>query len=152
MDQENYLHNWQQEFIATNLISIGYNAWQGYLNGQRGIIICSTNSPIMGATGETFKVHFVPRNNVMPLLNAWLKAPDTTLIKTHFMNAHILEAVDNYNPEKDVVFMLEAGSNVTFFYITNLPISPPDCYQQLIKIWDEFSSQDSSEYQNNHQI
>ena len=32
MDQENYLHNWQQEFIATNLISIGYNAWQGYLS------------------------------------------------------------------------------------------------------------------------
>ena len=152
MEQENYLDNWQQEFIATNLISIGYNAWQGYLSGQRGLIICSTNSPIIGATGETFQVHFVLRNHLAPFLNAWLKAPDTVLLKTHFMNAHILEAVENYNPEKDVVFMLESGSHVTLFYLTNLPISPPDCYQQVIKSWDEFSSQYSSEYQNNHHI
>ncbi|MDE5092055.1 MAG: hypothetical protein O4861_11610 [Trichodesmium sp. St16_bin4-tuft] len=152
MDRENYLHNWQQEFISTNLISIGYNAWQGYLSSQRGLIICSTNSPIIGASGETFKVHFVPRNNLVPLLNAWLKAPDTVPLKTHFMNAHILEAVDNYNPEKDVVFMLESGSYVTFFYLTNLPISPPSCYQQVIKIWNEFPSQYSEEYQNNHHL
>ncbi len=152
MEQENYLHNWQQEFIATNLISIGYNAWQGYLSSQRGLIICSTNSPMIGATGETFKVHFVPRNNLAPLLNAWLKSPDTVLLKRHFMNDHILEAVDNYNPQKDVVFMLESGISVTFFYLTNLPISPLDCYQQVIKSWDEFPSQYSSEYQNNHHI
>ena len=151
MDQENHLHNWQQDFIATNLISIGYNGWQGYLSSQRGLIICSTNSPIIGATGETFKVHFVPRNNLAPLLNAWLKAPDTVILKRHFMNAHILEAVDNYNPEKDVVFMLESGSNATFFYLSNLPISPPKCYQEVVKRWDEFQSQESSQYQNyNH--
>ncbi|MCH2047415.1 MAG: hypothetical protein MK289_02620 [Trichodesmium sp. ALOHA_ZT_67] len=152
MDRENYLHNWQQEFISTNLISIGYNAWQGYLSSQRGLIICSTNSPLIGASGETFKVHFVPRNNLVPLLNAWLKAPDTVPLKIHFMNAHILEAVDNYNPEKDVVFMLESGSYVTFFYLTNLPISPPSCYQQVVKIWNEFPSQYSEEYQNNHHL
>ncbi len=37
--------DWQQEFIATNLLAIGYNAWSGYLSGERGALICSTNSP-----------------------------------------------------------------------------------------------------------
>lgn len=48
--------DWQQNFISTNLIAIGYNAWLGYLNGERGIVICSTNSPDLGVCGETFKV------------------------------------------------------------------------------------------------
>ena len=58
----------------------------------------------------------------------------------------------SYRCEKDVVFMLESGSYVTFFYLTNLPISPPSCYQQVVKIWNEFPSQYSEEYQNNHHL
>ena len=106
--------DWQQNFISTNLIAIGYNAWLSYLNGERGIIICSNNSPDLGVCGETFKVHFVSRQNLAPFLNAWLSAPDTILLQRHFMNSHILEAVDSYNPEKDVVFLLEYENQVAF--------------------------------------
>lgn len=137
------IQNWQQDFIATNLLAIGYNAWIGYLGGERGVVICSTNSPHLGMAGETFRAHFIPRQNLAAFLNAWLAAPDTVLLQRHFMNAHILEAVDKYNPDKDVVFLLEYGNNAGFFYLTNLPITPPQCYQTICKEGAEFQPQHS---------
>lgn len=89
----------------------------------------------------------MPRSRLAPFLNAWLAAPDTIILKRHFTNAHILEVVDNYNPKKDVALMLESGTNVTFFYLMNFPITPPECYEQVLKHWDEFQSQQSSQYQ-----
>ena len=138
--------DWQQSFISTNLIAIGYNAWLGYLNGERGAVICSTNSPHLGVCGETFKAHFVPRQNLAAFLNAWLAAPDTVLLQRHFMNGHILQAVDNYNPEKDAVFLLEYENKVNFYYLTNLPITPPQCFQTVCKQWAEFQSTSTSSY------
>ena len=43
----NLPRNWQQDFIATNLLALGYNAWVGYLNGERGIqnSFCSAITP-----------------------------------------------------------------------------------------------------------
>ncbi|MEH2248906.1 MAG: hypothetical protein V7K33_04910 [Nostoc sp.] len=54
------------------------------------------------------------------------------------MSAHILEAVDNYNPQTDVVFLLEYGHQAGFFYLTKLPITPLQCYQSVCKEWVEF--------------
>lgn len=130
--------DWQQDFIASNLIAIGYNAWTGYLEGDRGAIVCSSNAPAIGVAGETFKAHFVPRRRLAAFLNAWLAAPDTVILRHHFMNAHILEAVDTYDPTAEVVFLLESFNQVTFFYLKNLPITPPQCYEQVCKQWDEF--------------
>ena len=138
--------DWQQSFISTNLIAIGYNSWLGYSNGERGAVICSTNSPHLGVFGETFKAHFVPRQNLAAFLNAWLAAPDTVLLQRHFMNGHILQAVDSYNPEKDAVFLLEYENQVTFYYLTNLPITPPQCFQTVCKQWAEFQSTSTSSY------
>lgn len=64
----------------------------------------------------------------MFFFNVWLKVFDIIFIKIYFMNVYILEVVDNYSFEKDVVFMLEVGSNVIFFYFINLLISLFDCY------------------------
>ena len=133
--------DWQQGFIATNLLAIGYNAWVGYLGGNRGAIICSTNSSAVGVTGETFKTYFVPRSRLAAFLNAWLAAPDTVILRHHFMNAHLLEAVDTYNPATEAVFLLESFNQVTFFYLKNLPITPPQCYAQVCKGWSEFRPQ-----------
>jgi hypothetical protein len=130
--------DWQQNFIATNLLALGYNAWAGYLGGGHGAIICSTNSPAVGITGETFKTHFVPRSRLAAFLNAWLAAPDTVILRHHFMNAHILEAADTYDPATGLVFLLESFNQVTFFNLKNLPIAPPQCYEQVCKVWDEF--------------
>ena len=133
--------DWQQDFIATNLLAIGYNAWVGYSSGERGAIVCSTNSPAIGITGETFKTHFVPRSRLAPFLNAWLAAPDTAILRHHFMNAHILEAVDTYNPTTEAVLLLESFEQGTFFYLKNLPLTPPQCYEQVCKEWTEFQPQ-----------
>ncbi|MEG3974016.1 hypothetical protein QT970_05255 [Microcoleus sp. herbarium8] len=141
MTSETNSEDWQQSFIATNLLVLGYNAWVGYLNGERGAVICSLNNPLMGVTGETFKSHFVPRSRLAPFLNAWLLAPDTAILQNHHMNGHILQAADTYNPSEDIILLLESGREVTFFYLRNLPISPSQCYEQICKGWEEFQPQ-----------
>ncbi len=133
--------DWQQGFIATNLLAIGYNAWMGYLGSDRGALVCSTNSSAVGIAGESFKPYFVPRSRLAAFLNAWLAAPDTVILRHHFMNAHILEAVDTYNPTTGVVFLLESFNQVTFFYLKDLPITPLQCYEQVCKEWEEFQLQ-----------
>jgi hypothetical protein len=138
MNKDSDWIDWQQEFIATNLLAIGYNAWTGYLGGERGAIICSTNSPAVGVAGESFRTYFVRRSRLAAFLNAWLAAPDTVILRHHFMNAHILEAVDSYNPTTELVFLLESFNQVTFFYLKNLPITPPQCYELVCKTWEEF--------------
>jgi hypothetical protein len=138
MNKNSDLMDWQQEFIATNLLAIGYNAWAGYLSGERGALICSTNFPTVGITGESFPSYFVRRSRLAAFLNAWLAAPDTVILRHHFMNAHILEAVNSYNPTTELVFLMESFNQVTFFYLKNLPITPPQCYEQVCKAWEEF--------------
>jgi hypothetical protein len=130
--------DWQQNFIATNLLAIGFNAWNGYLKGDRGAVICTTSSPLIDGFGESFRAYFVPRNRLAAFLNAWLAAPDTVILQGHHMNAHILEAVDNYNPETDAILLLESGDQASFLYLKNLPIAPKQCYQQICKEWSEF--------------
>lgn len=56
------------------------------------------------------------------------------------MNGDILQAVDSYNPEKDAVFLLEYRNQVAFCYLTNLPITPPQCFQTVRKQLVEFQS------------
>jgi len=135
--------DWQQAFIATNLLAIGYNGWNGFLQGERGVIVCSTNAPTISVSGESFQAHFVPRCRLAAFLNAWLAAPDTVLLQRHFMNAHILQAVDNYNPHTDVVLLLEYGERAAFFLLRNLPITPPLCYEIVCKEWVEFQPVDT---------
>ena len=144
MSLEINTQDWQQNFISTNLIAICYNSWLGYSKGERDAVICSTNSPNLGVYGETFKAYFVPRQNLAAFLNAWLVAPDTVLLQRHFMNGHILQAVDSYNPEKDVVFLLEYVNQVTFYYLTNLPITSPQCFQTVCERWAEFQPNSTS--------
>ncbi len=171
--------NWQQALIETNLLAIGFNAWNGYSKAGRGVVVCSTNSPLvdrfliqslMGETtpvpttggtpatdwlpktalyrfGETFKTHFVPRPRLAAFLNAWLATPDTVILQGHHMNGHILDAVDNYNPEQDVILLLESGMRVSFFYLKNLPITPPECYQRVKQAWSEFQPSANYQYQ-----
>ena len=43
--------NWHQDFIASNLLVLGYNAWAGHLSQKRGAIVCSLNSPMVGVAG-----------------------------------------------------------------------------------------------------
>jgi hypothetical protein len=133
--------NWQQRLIETNLLIIGFNAWNGYLKAGRGAVVCTTNSPLLDNFGETFKTHFVSRPRLAAFLNTWLAAPDTVILQGHFINSHILEAVDRYNPETDLVLLLESDDHANFIYLRNLPITPHQCYQQVYQEWAEFQPQ-----------
>ena len=130
--------NWQQAFIESNLLVIGYNAWAGYLAGEKGVVVCSLNSPYLGITGETFQAYYVPRSRLAPFLNAWLSIPDTVILHNHHINAHILQAVETYNPETDAIVLLESGLNVTFLYLRNLPTTPLISYGIVCKGWEDF--------------
>lgn len=138
MSEQNDGSNWHHDLIASNLLVIGYNAWAGHLSQERGAVICSTNSPKLGVGGESFKTHFVGRPRLAPFLNAWLAAPDTAILPHRFMIAHILEAADSYDPTKEVILLLESFDQAVFFYLKNFPITPPQCYKQVCKTWDEF--------------
>lgn len=131
--------SWQDSFVATNLLPLGYHAWHGFLAGERGAVVCSLRSPQLGITGESFAVHYVPRSRLAPFLNAWLATPDTVIMNHHHISNHILQAVDSYNPEADAILLLESGDHATFCYLRDLPISPPQSYQAVCKGWDEFN-------------
>ncbi|MBW4553990.1 MAG: hypothetical protein KME35_23230 [Aphanocapsa sp. GSE-SYN-MK-11-07L] len=133
--------DWQQDFVATNLLAIGSNAWRGYSTGERGIVVCSLNNPAVGVVGESFKAYFIPRSRLAAFLNAWLAAPDTVILQYHHMNSHILHAVDTYNPTKDAILLLESGHYASFIYLRNLPITPIQCYECICKEWTEFQPQ-----------
>ncbi|MGK7911529.1 MAG: hypothetical protein AB4050_08620 [Synechococcus sp.] len=130
--------NWQESFVATNLLLLGYNAWSGFRIGERGAVVCSFNSPQLGLTGESFRAHYIPRSRLAPFLNAWLAVPDTAIVNHHHITSHILQAVDGYNPETDVILLLESGDRASFIYLQNLPISPPHSYEIVCKGWEEF--------------
>ena len=54
------------------------------------------------------------------------------------MIAYILEAVDNYYPTTEILLLLESFDGATFFYLKNLSITLPQCYEQVHKTRDEF--------------
>ncbi|WP_200817724.1 hypothetical protein [Calothrix rhizosoleniae] len=118
-----------------------FNFGTSKIFGERGAIICSTNSPVIGIAGKTFKTYFVPRSRLASFLNAWLVALDTLILRHHFMNAHILEAVNTYNPATKAVLLLELFHQATFLYLKNLPLTPPQCYEQICKEWTESQPQ-----------
>ena len=130
--------DWQQAFVATNLLSLGYNAWGGWLAGERGVVVCSLSFPKLGLTGESFEAHYVPRSRLAPFLNAWLASPDTVILNHHHINGHILQAVDRYNPETDAILLLESADQGSFIYLRHLPISPPRSYEIVCQGWEEF--------------
>ena len=74
-------------------------------------------------------------------MNAWLAAADTVILRHHFMNAHILEAVNTYNPATEAVLLLESFHQATFFYLKNLPLTQSQFYEQVCKEWTEFQPQ-----------
>lgn len=140
-DAANWKNAFESTYHALAQVGLPLHLVTGYQSSKRGVMICSTSSPTVGVAGETFKTHFVPRRGLAAFLNAWLAAPDTVILRHHFMNAHILEAVDTYNPAVEAVVLLESFNQVTFFYLKNLPITPPQCYEQVCREWVEFQPQ-----------
>lgn len=77
------------------------------------------SNPTQTAWQETF-ADYVPRSRLAPFLNDWLATPDTMILNHHHITGHILQAVDSYNPETDVILLLASR-------LLHVPASSANC-------------------------
>jgi len=122
---------WQNSFIHTNLLVIGYTAWKGFQSFGRGIVICEVDNQITPATMTNldrvpFTLQFLPAD----LVGYYLQSQSIDL--------SILPAVTTYNPHQDILLVLKAHLQMEINFLQKLKITPPDCYEQVCNRWEEF--------------
>jgi hypothetical protein len=113
--------DWVHAFVQANLLVVGYNAWSGYRTGERGAVVCSTNT----ANEMGYCTYYVPRSRLPRFLRAWLGSDQAGAYQA------ILQATEAYNPDSDAILLLEVGERLWYYYLSKLAIPPPDCYAQL---------------------
>lgn len=131
---------WQDSFIHNHLLVIGYTAWKGFESFERGVVICDvdtqmTHSTITGkkiVPDETFNLRFIDKARLTAYLSEWILQ-----IKAI---TQILQAVDTYNPHKDIILFIKFNSSVEVNILKSLVISPLECYQCVCRRWEEFLS------------
>ncbi|NET54817.1 MAG: hypothetical protein F6K47_00995 [Symploca sp. SIO2E6] len=128
---------WQNLFIQQNLFSLGYTAWNGYLNTGKGIVVCNVVDTISSKINwevdrVTFHQEFIPQGQV----EAYLQALELQLEAV----TALLKAITTYDPNQAIVLLIIGNDvvDINFFYLQNMPITPPQCYQQVCKTWEEF--------------
>ncbi len=129
-----YNRSRRTELLAQYWLWIGYYAWQGYLTGERGIVVVSSDLDLVNVDLSDDRLpnlnfRYIPQSQLSPYLQEWL-VPVQAL-------ASILVAVADYQPDTELVFAL-GGTNVDIGWCQRLKTPPPDCYQQLRRRWSEF--------------
>ncbi len=126
------------DLFAQNFLWIGYYAWHGYLNVDRGLVVISSDVDLMdgsdyiwqGSAEPNLNFRYIPQPQLSLYLQEWL-VPVGSI-------ESILPAVTNYQPETELVFALEFGKNLDIGWCQRLQTTPPDCYQQICRRWSEF--------------
>lgn len=126
---------WQNNFIHTNLLVIGYTAWKGFESFGRGVVICDvdtqvTDSTITNLDTAPFVLQYMPSD----LIGFYLRSQSIGSL----IISSILPAVATYNPHQDIVLMLKAHPQIEVNFLHQLKITPHDCYEQVCKRWEEF--------------
>jgi hypothetical protein len=124
--------------FAQNFLWIGDRAWQGYLNGDRGVVAISSQVDIFDGTdalvgnrrSPSLNFRYIPQSQLTIYLQEWL-VPSQSM-------ADIATAVANYQPHTELIFAAESGDRLDIGWCQNLKISPPDCHQQLWRRTSEF--------------
>jgi hypothetical protein len=80
--------------------------------------------------GASLNFRYIPQPQLAIYLQEWL-IPDRS-------SADISAAVANYQPQTELIFAIESGTNLDIGWCQRLKISPPDCYQQIQRRWSEF--------------
>jgi hypothetical protein len=125
-------------FFVQNSLWIGYQAWQGYLNLDRGVLVISSSTDLMDDSDRhsrnvlepSLNFRYIPQQQLSIYLQEWL-VPDNSIDP-------ILAAVADYQPEAELVFALESGSNLDIGWCQNLQVLPPACHQQIDRRLSEF--------------
>jgi hypothetical protein len=119
---------WQQRFIHTNLLVIGYTGWKGFESFGRGVVVCDVDTQVLGSTMTNlelipFEIQFIPLN----LMEFYLRSlsVDSSTIPS------VIAAIANYNPEQDILLLLKFGCQTEVNLLSKLAISPADCYEQV---------------------
>ena len=133
-----YNRSRRANFFTQNLLWIGYQAWQGYLNLDRGVVVISSEVDLLDDSDlhwgdnlePSLNFRYIPGSQLSIYLQEWL-------VQTPAIDP-ILAAVANYQPQTELIFAIESSSNLDLGWCQRLKISPPDCHQQICRRWSEF--------------
>ncbi|WP_414621371.1 hypothetical protein [Calothrix sp. CCY 0018] len=132
-----------KELNLSNFLLIGYTAWKGFSKLGRGAVFChikkvdlprvpfSTIRSKYHCADEIISTHFLIQTDLKAYLHEWMVAPDTIY--------HILQTVDTYKPQQDMVLLVKDGSQIEVNLLQKPLMTPLECYQQVRQRWDEFS-------------
>ena len=124
--------------FSQNFLKIGYWAWQGYLNCDRGLVVISSERDLFDGSDDhwhdllepSLNFRYIPQSQLSIYLQEWLVSSQSI--------DPILTAVANYQPQTELVFAVESGLNLDIGWCQRLQVSPPDCHQQICRRWSEF--------------
>jgi hypothetical protein len=126
------------DLLTQNFLWIGYRAWQGYLNSDRGVVVVSSSVDLLDDSerhwedlpAPSLNFRYIPQSQLSLYLQEWL-------VNTQSIDP-ILAAVANYQPQTELILAVESGVNLDIGWCQRLKISPPDCYQQICRRLSEF--------------
>jgi hypothetical protein len=125
-------------FFVQNSLWIGYQAWQGYLNFGRGVLVISSSIDLLDdserhsrdVSEPSLNFRYISQQQLSIYLQEWLVPNDST--------GSILAAVADYQPAAELVFAIESGLNLDIGWCQNLQVLPPACHQQIDRRLSEF--------------
>jgi hypothetical protein len=126
------------DLLTQNFLWIGYRAWQGYLNGDRGVVVVNSSVDLLDDSDRhwedlqppSLNFRYIPQSQLSFYLQEWL-------VNTQSIDP-ILGAVATYQPQTELILAVEAGINLDIGWCQRLKISPPDCYEQICRRLSEF--------------
>jgi hypothetical protein len=133
-----YNRSRRANFFTQNSLWIGYQAWQGYLNLDRGLVVISSEIDLLDdsdrywgdVSAPSLNFRYIPQPQLSIYLQEWLVPNDSM--------EPILAAVADYQPPAELVFAIESGSNLDIGWCQNLQVLPPACHQQIDRRLSEF--------------
>jgi hypothetical protein len=133
-----YNRSRRTNLFSQNFLWIGYQAWQGYLNFDRGVVVINSKVDLLDDSDShwgdmlepSLNFRYIPQPQLAVYLQEWL-VPSQSI-------EPILTGVTNYQPNTELIFAIESGANLDIGWCQHLKISPPDCHQQICRRLSEF--------------
>lgn len=126
---------WQNRFIDQNILTIGYTAWNGYLNQGRGMVVCHVLDGVSPSIDwhidtVTFNQAFMPQAHVKNCFQVLQLENDAVTA--------LLRAIITYDPTQAIVVLVIGNGATDMNLLQQLKISPADCYKQVQQHWADF--------------
>ncbi|MBW4600081.1 MAG: hypothetical protein KME29_10855 [Calothrix sp. FI2-JRJ7] len=135
-------NNFSPILNINTLLLIGYTAWEGFLKSGNGAVIClldisdTSDVALISTQCKTFyleqnlNLFFLTKSKVQAYLQEWVLNSKAII--------RIIKAVDDYNPQKEIILVLKCGNELEVDILVNSVISPVESYKQISRRWEEF--------------